>query len=156
MPLTLKELTLRLASASGESTDTLNRQLRSWTESAALPLAGDLFIGTGKKRLYEDVAVLLAAVAIELARWDIPIGKIRLILSLMYSQLTSPRDSILKEIKCGKNDSLVVVFPSSDENAVDLAFIGPNKFGDLNLNRDTNPSLSFLVLDLPELWKKLQ
>jgi hypothetical protein len=159
MPLTLKELTQRLAAVSGESTDTLNRQLRSWTEGGALPLVGDLFIGTGKSRLYEDDAVLLAAVAVELARWGIPIGKIRTVLMYIWSMFILPNhlgSHEMKEIKNGRSDLVMLIFPFVEQKGVNVALIERGKLSRYSKGEGGEIPSSVLMLDLPQLWTKLR
>jgi hypothetical protein len=85
MKLTLKEMTRRLGSVSTETTETLNRQLRSWTDAGILSLVGDVNTGSGRERIYPDQEVFFAAVAVELAQWGMTIGVIKHILSRLRS-----------------------------------------------------------------------
>lgn len=156
MPYTLKELSDKLAAFSGETPETLNRQIRSWTEAGAMPLVGDLFIGTGKSRLYEDDAVLLGIVGIELAKWGLPIGKLRLVLAAMYAQMNVSGLSKLGAIRDGSSDALVMLSPSRNDRGIHVGIIERANLSAYAAGEGGPPAHNVILLDLHALWAPLR
>src|SRR3954451_1820093 len=106
-PMTVTALAARLLPISGTSVETLQRQLRSWTEAGALFTTDGVFVGTGKARVYSEEAAFAAVVAVALARWGSSIGAIRTVLFGLQFSL-GEEHSMARKIKEGRSDALLV------------------------------------------------
>ena len=154
MVMTLSELTDRLAPISGESPATVNRQLRIWTEVGALPLIGGVNTGRGRARLYEDDAVLVAAVAVELHRWGMNIGNIKGILEWLSANLREEQSSSAKSIRDGANGARLVV--SRGRHGIEAWFSDPDALAKyVKIPELGEPEASVLILNLYRLWAGL-
>lgn len=87
MELTVKQLAERLLPASPDGDLAgLTRQLRHWTLAGILEPTGAVHTGAGKSRKYAEGEIYFAALALELARWRIPIGVSDLIVRMARHQ----------------------------------------------------------------------
>jgi hypothetical protein len=157
MSMTLKELTARLSAVSSETSETLNRQIRNWTEMGVLGVAGSVNTGTGRSRVYEEEAAYLGAVAVEVARWGMPIGSIRALCTFIIVNLGQPDESITKAIYRGHSDHLLVIYPGAPEDWVNLGYITRRELLELSVKSGGDAkSNSFLVVDLSALWARIR
>src|SRR5215208_2376550 len=123
MNMTLRELTRCLSSVSGEKPATLNRQLRNWTDLGVLGLVGTVNTGTGRSRLYSRQSACVAALAVELARWGIPVGIMRVVCPAIYALLMLPKESVAKKIYGGSDEYLLAVHSPYQELEVDIGWV---------------------------------
>ena len=154
MSTTLSELTDRLAPISGETPETLNRQLQIWTEFGALPLIGGINPGRGRARLYEDDALLAAAVAIEVHRWGMNIAGIKIILEWLTRRLRADQASAPKSIKEGKSHAYLVI--CRGQEGIEAWFAEPEALSEYVKHPSLGePAASVLVVNLGRLWAGL-
>jgi hypothetical protein len=75
MDLTVRQLAKRvLPLAPDGDLDTVSRQLRHWTMQGVVRPTGSIHSGAGKARKYPETEIYFAALALEVARWRIPVG----------------------------------------------------------------------------------
>jgi hypothetical protein len=100
MELTVKELAERILPLSREGDlDGLVRQLRHWTLTGVVRPLGTVHTGAGKHRKYDKSEVYFAALALELARWRVPVGVSDLIIQAARKELERPADAPGAEAK---------------------------------------------------------
>lgn len=75
MELTVSQIAKRIASDL-DSADVarVTRQLRHWTMAGIIPTAGPVHAGPGRHRRYSGDALYIAAILVELARFQLPVG----------------------------------------------------------------------------------
>ena len=66
------------------------RQLRHWTLTGVLRLAGTVHTGAGRHRKYSGDAIYVAAVMVELARMGLPVGALSSLSTRIISILKYP------------------------------------------------------------------
>ena len=94
---TVSELARRIAPDADEpEIARIVRQLRHWTLTGVLHLAGTVHIGgvhtgAGRHRQYSGDAVYLAAIMVELARMGLPVGALHLVSGCMIAVLKRPK-----------------------------------------------------------------
>ena len=88
MDLTVKQLAERILPLSREGDlDGLVRQLRHWTLTGVVRPVGTVHTGAGKHRKYDSGEVYFAALALELARWRVPVGVSDIVVQAARQQL---------------------------------------------------------------------
>ena len=86
--LTVKQLATRAApGASPDEIQKIIRQLRHWTASHVLLPSTDIHTGAGRHRKYATGAVYNAAVLLELATLNLPVGVLSLAASILPSAI---------------------------------------------------------------------
>jgi hypothetical protein len=156
MSMTLTELTDRLAKISPESTATRNRQLRHWTDLGVLPLTGELNTGTGRGRLYEDDAIYLAAVAVELARYEATAGTVKRVLSELASEFRRS-GSRVREFATNKRKLWLLLTPTGIGKHLWVLPREPEDLARWIVEFESDaPMSSALIINLHGLWRKLR
>jgi DNA-binding transcriptional MerR regulator len=160
MVMALKQFAQRLAVVSLEEPATLARQLRFWTEIGVIPIANDVAVGTGRARFYTEESLLAAAVAIELAGWGFPVGRLKKVIAFLVNELRDEKSG-LKEVAAGEDDRHLLLFrepgPTGSREEIAGWLVHDDNLSDLVKVRGfTAPGSSVFMLDLQHLWAKLQ
>jgi hypothetical protein len=156
MSMTLTELTDRLAKVSREPASTVNRQARHWTDLGVLPLTGELNTGTGRGRLYEDEALYLAAVAVELARYGVTAGTIKKVLAALAPGFRD-RGSRARDVVSGELKLWLLLAPTGIGEHLWTMFWEPKDVANWVLAQKTDAQMSSaLIINLHGLWRKLR
>jgi hypothetical protein len=156
MPLTLKQMTAALSRVSPETSATLNRQIRVWTDAGILPVVGGLRTGSGRVRLYEDDAPLLAALAIELTRFGASIGFVQEALQWLDGEFKNKNRTWGHQVKAGEIKSYLIVMPSGRGKELEFACMRPDHLGDYIGGPDfAAEGKSLVIINLHALWAKL-
>jgi hypothetical protein len=158
--MNLTQLTDRLGAVSPERPETLNRQLRHWAAIGVLPLTGERFSGTGRGRVYTQDALLVAAVAVELARWGIPIAVMTRVLEyLRFALDESSGPQEVKKLRAGTSDALTLVFAGryGGQDGVRVHHEARDRMSDFVTSPEFLESgASTVMIDLSRLWAKLR
>jgi DNA-binding transcriptional MerR regulator len=158
--MNLTQMTERLGAVSPEKPETLNRQIRHWATVGVLPLTGERFSGTGRGRVYTEDALLVAAVAVELARWGIPIAVMTRVLEYLRFALdedSGPQE--VKKLKAGASDALTLVFTGryAGQDGVRVAHVARDRMSDHVASPEfLDSGTSVVMIDLSRLWAKLR
>lgn len=155
MPLTLSQMVAILTPLSPEPPATLNRQIRSWTDAGALPLVGGLRTGTGRGRLYDESAPKLAAVAIELTRFGLPIGVIHDALVWMNHDFRHQPSSPLTKLERREIKLYMVVMAGERGRDFSYFYAGQEDLLEL-ISSDLVLNKSTLVVNIPALWAAVE
>jgi DNA-binding transcriptional MerR regulator len=87
MRFTVSELARRIApGASKEEGWIVHRKVRHWTQIGVLPggADSDVHTGSGRHRVYDSEDIRFAALALELAKWKLPVGPVKWILNTLH------------------------------------------------------------------------
>ena len=90
MKITVSELARRVApGASKKEAAIVLRQLRHWTQIGVLPGGADAEVhtGSGRHREYDFEGICFAALALELAKWKLPVGPLKWILGTLHANV---------------------------------------------------------------------
>jgi hypothetical protein len=164
MLMTLNEFAKRLSVLSAERPATLNRQIRLWTEAGMLPLASGVFLGTGRARLYTRESLLVAAVAVEVSAWGVPIRDLNKLFEHLVASLRDPKSG-LREVADGADDEMLpdrlLLFrepnPDGSGERVTGAVVRRENLSDLvKVDGFTSPGFSVYMLELRRLWEKVR
>jgi hypothetical protein len=154
--LTLTEFVARLTPLSPEKPATLTRQVRLWTEIGALPVVGERFVGQGKARLYPERALLLAAVAIELASWGLVVRSIAVI-TAYFALLWAEHEPMLEGARDGSKEVRLLVGMLGSPTIMAWVEEAGDKLGDQLMKPEAGePRHSLLMVNLTRLWGKLR
>lgn len=94
--LTAIEIARRIAPSSDPATtQRVLRQVRHWTASSLLEMAGPLHVGQGRARTYENQAVYTAAILLAFATYDVPIAILSLVSRYVHNLRASPKTAIV-------------------------------------------------------------
>jgi hypothetical protein len=167
MMMTLKEFSRRLSVLSAEKPATVNRQIRLWTEAGVLPVANDVFIGTGHARLYTRESLLAAAVAIELAGWGMTAKPIKRGLDALLAQLGDKRSGLAEVADGAEGEDArwlplkMLLFrepaPDGSGEKISTLFVRDDNLADLvRVDGFTSPGCSLIMIELRRLWGKLR
>ena len=90
--LTAKEIARRIApSPEPAIIQHVLRQVRHWTASSLLEMAGPIHVGQGRARAYEGQAVYTAAILLAFATYDVPVAVLSLVSHYLHSLRASPK-----------------------------------------------------------------
>ena len=99
LPITAKEIAESIVGADGDLQPAIER-VRHWTREGLLVPVGDRNPGTGRKRFYEDDALVSARVLNVLADFGIGVGVMRTALVLGHHAATEIADKRSQGIVC--------------------------------------------------------
>jgi DNA-binding transcriptional MerR regulator len=155
--MTLSEFVGRLAPLSPEEPATLTRQVRLWTEIGLLPLANERFVGQGKARLYTPDSLLVAAVAVELSSWGVPIRNVGVIATQLVARFLAEDNPVVAGAKDGTKEARLLVWMGPHKMLVAGVQEADDELWDLIKKPDAGgPGVSLLMVNLTSLWAELR
>jgi hypothetical protein len=162
MELTVKQLAERLLPVSpDEDLGALTRQLRHWTLGGLLETVGEVHVGAGRARKYDEYELYYAALAMELSRWRIPVGVSHLIVRMARDQnehaAATGKGSVFSRAVAGEADIFLCIRIGSKLQGADI--LG-GKYGSLmgtiGDEKWTADSPGFLAINLTTLFAPLR